>query len=227
MQAKDVMTTDVVTVDPESDVASVARLLLDRRISAAPVVDRDGHVVGIVSEGDLMRRSECASGHSWWLSLVADLTAEFIRSHGTRARDIMTRDVVSIGKEASLSDLARILESKHIKRVPVIEDGQLVGLVSRADVLRGLAAFDRSQEAQSAAEDRDIRARILKLVKQETDASTQSVNVIVVKGNVYLWGIVETDLDRDAVRVAAENVVGVSKVHNFLNTLSEVVRGAS
>ncbi len=227
MQAKDVMTTEVVTVDPESDVTSVAKILFDRRISAAPVVDRDGRIVGIVSEGDLIRRTECPRGRSWWLALVADTTAEFVRTHGTRAKDVMTRHIISIGEEAPLSEVARILESNNIKRVPVIKEGRLVGLVSRADILRGLAAFDRSQEAQPAAEDRDIRARILKLVKQETEASTQSVNVIVVKGQVYLWGIAETDQDRDAMRIAAENVVGAGKVHNFLNTLSEVVRGTS
>lgn len=227
MQAKDVMTTEVVTVDPESDVTSVAKIFFDRRISAAPVVDRDGRIVGIVSEGDLIRRTECPRGRSWWLALVADTTAEFVRTHGTRAKDVMTRHIISIGEEAPLSEVARILESNNIKRVPVIKEGRLVGLVSRADILRGLAAFDRSQEAQPAAEDRDIRARILKLVKQETEASTQSVNVIVVKGQVYLWGIAETDQDRDAMRIAAENVVGAGKVHNFLNTLSEVVRGTS
>ncbi len=226
MQAKDVMTTNVVTVDPESDVATVARILLDRRISAVPVVDRDGRVMGIVSEGDLMRRSECARGRSWWLSLVADTTAKFIHTHGTRAKDVMTHDIVSVEEEASLSEVARLLESNNVKRVPVIKEGRLIGIVSRADILRGIAAFDRSQGTQPTAEDRDIRAKIIKLVKQETDASImQSVNVIVVKGKVYLWGTVETDQDRDALRVAAENVVGVSKVHNFLNTFSEVIRG--
>ncbi len=138
----------------------------------------------------------------------------------------MTRDVVSISQDASLADVSRILESKHIKRVPVIEGGRLVGLVSRADVLRGLASFG-SREAKATVEDWDIRAGILELVRRRTGVSTQAVDVIVVNGEVYLWGIVETERDKTAVRVAAENVVGVGKVHSFLNTLSKVVRGVS
>ena len=107
MRAKDVMTSDVVTVDPEMDVTTVAKILLDHHISAVPVVDAHGHVLGVVSEGDFMRRSECDPGRSWWLSLVADRTARFVHRRGTRAKDIMTQDVISVSEEASLSEVAR------------------------------------------------------------------------------------------------------------------------
>ena len=226
MQAKDIMTPDVITVDPEMDVTSVAKILLNHRISAVLVVDEHGRVVGVVSEGDLMRRSERDPGHSWWLSLVADRTAKFAHRQGTRAKEIMTHDVISTGEAASLSEVARILESNHIKRVPVIEGGQLVGLVSRADVLRGLASLG-SREVEPTVEDWDIRLGILELVRRRGGVSMQSVNVIVVDREVYLWGIVEDDEDRAAVRGAAEGLVGIGKVHNFLNTLSEVARGVS
>jgi CBS domain-containing protein len=208
MQAQDVMTTDVITVDPEADVATVAKLLLDHRISAAPVVARDGKVLGVVSEGDLMRRAGSNRGQSWWLSLMADRTAEFIHIHGTRARDIMTPDVVYIAEEATLDEAAHTLEVNHIKRVPVIKDGHLVGLVSRADILRGLATFDGGKDVHPTMEDREIRARILESIRRETDASMQSASVIVVNGKVYLWGMVENEQDRDAVRIAAERVGG-------------------
>ena len=225
MQAKDVMTPDVITIDPEMDVTAVAKILLNHRISAVLVVDEHGHVVGVVSGGDLMRRSERDPGRSWWLSLVADRTVKFVHRHDTRARDIMTHDVISTREGASLSDVARILESNHIKRVPVIEGGQLVGLVSRADVLRGLASFG-SREVTPTVEDWDIGAGILELARRRTGASMQSINVIVVKREVYLWGIVENEKEKTAVRIAAENLVGVSKVHNFLSTLAEVARRA-
>ena len=226
MQAKDVMTPDVITVDPEMDVTTVAKILLNHRISAVLVADEHGHVVGVVSEGDLMRRSERDPGRSWWLSLVADRTARFVHRSDTRAKDIMTHDVISIREEASLSDVARILESNHIKRVPVIEGGRLVGLVSRADVLRGLASFG-SREVVPTVEDWDIGAGLLELVRRRAGVSMQSVSVIVVKREVYLWGIVENEKEKAAVHVAAEDLVGASNVHNFLNTIAEVARGMS
>ncbi|HML90844.1 CBS domain-containing protein [Methyloceanibacter sp.] len=226
MRAKDVMTTDVITIDPEVDVTSVAKILLDHRISAVLVSNENGDVLGVVSEGDLMRRSERDPGRSWWLSLAANSTDRFVRRHGTRAKDIMSRDVISVTQDASLADVARILESNHIKRVPVIEGGRLVGLVTRADVLRGLASFGH-REVRPTVEDWDIRSGIIALVKRSTGVSMQSADVIVANGEVYLWGIVENERDRTAVRVAAENVVGVTKVHNFMNTLSEVVHGLS
>jgi CBS domain-containing protein len=224
MQAKDVMTPDVITVDPEMDVTTVAKILLNHRISGVLVVDEHGQVIGVVSEGDLMRRSERDPGRSWWLSLVADRTAKFVHRQSARAKDVMTHDVIYIGKEASLSEIAGILESNHVKRLPVIEGGQLVGLVSRGDVLQGLAAL-RGREDKPTIEDWDIRAGILELVRRRGGVSMQSVNVIVVDREVYLWGIVEDDEDRAAVRGAAEGLVGVGKVHDFLNTLSEVARG--
>jgi CBS domain-containing protein len=216
MRAKDFMTTDVVTIDPDSDVTIVAQTFLDHRISAAPVVDRDGVVVGVVSEGDLMRRARPEkTRRSWWLSLVADPTTEFVRNRGTRARDIMTPTVVSVSGEKSLSDVACILESNNIKRVPVIEEGRLVGLVSRADILRCLAAG--GSQDHPTPEDQEIRKRIIQLVRQETEAWLGTIKVIVTKGEVHLWGTVDRKADADAVRVAAESVVGVNKVHNHLS----------
>lgn len=226
MQAKDVMTPDVITVSPETDLTSVARILLSHRISAVFVVDEHGHVVGIVSDGDLMRRSERDPGRSWWLALVADPRMKFLRREGTHAKDVMTHHVISISQDASLSDVALILESNHVKRVPVIESGRLVGVVSRTDVLHGLASLG-VQAVGPTVEDWDIRAGIFELVKRRGGVSMQSVNVVVVDREVHLWGIVDDDEDKAAVRIAAESLVGASNVHTFLNTLAEVARGAS
>src|SRR3972149_2283575 len=145
MHAKDVMTTQVVTVSLDAPVAEIAKQLVQRRISAVPVVDADGRPVGIVSEGDLMRRPETGGERhpSWWLALVAEAETqdrEYVKSHGGRARDVMTRDLVTVTEEASLEEIATLLEKHRIKRVPVVREGKLVGIVSRANLLQGIVA---------------------------------------------------------------------------------------
>lgn len=222
MLASDIMTTEVVSVKPDEDVSDVARLLLGRRISAVPVVERDGRMVGIVSEGDLIRRAE-AGERSWWLALLADRTAEFTRTFGTRARDVMTSQVISVSDEAPIAEVARILEENGIKRVPVLRNNRLAGIVSRADVLRGLAAMGNRPQMTTSADDRQIQARITDLIRRETSASLEAVSVIVVDGVVYLWGTADNDTDKEAIRVAAENVAGVARVHDFTNTLQDVL----
>lgn len=227
MQAKDIMTTDVVTIGPAAEAEEVARLMLERRVSATPVVDGKRRVLGIVSEGDLIWRAECGADphRSWWLALLADRTAEFIKAYGTRAQDVMTPDLVTVPEEATLAEIARTLEGHRIKRVPVLRDGRLVGIVSRADVLRGLASLRSAPAERPSADDRQIRDEILGLLKERSDASTQFVSVIVVAGTVYLWGTAESEQDRTAIRVAAENVAGVKAVRDFLGCLPEVLKG--
>ena len=227
MQAKDIMTTDVVTVGPAAEAAEVARLMLQRRISAVPVVDGKRRVLGIISEGDLIRRAEGGAElrRSRWLVLLADRTAEFIKAYGTRAKDLMTRDVITVPEEATLVEIAQVLEAHRIKRVLVVRNGRLVGIVSRADVLRGLASLSPARAERPSADDRQIRDGILALLKQRSDASTRFVSVIVVGGAVYLWGTAESEQDRVAIRIAAENVAGVKAVHDFLGCLPEVLKG--
>lgn len=225
MKAADIMTTEVVSVSPETEVSEVARLLLEHRVSAVPVTDRDGHILGMVSEGDLMRRAECGRGQSWWLSLFADKTSDFVHIYGTRARDVMTRDVVSIDKEATIAEIARVLEVHGIKRVPVLEEGRLIGIVSRADILRGLATLASSESVSANTNDHVVRQRILDLLKGKTSASLEAVSIIVVDGIAYLWGIAETQEQSEAIRTAAENVVGTGKVRDNLTTLPQVLRG--
>ena len=145
MKAKDVMTTEVVYADPESSVRAIARTLLKHRISGVPVADHDGRVIGIVSEGDLMRRpeSETVRPRSWWLELMEtpeDRASQYLKSHGLTARDVMTREPITVAEDTPLEEIAMLLEQKAIKRVPVLRDGKLVGIVSRADLLHGLVA---------------------------------------------------------------------------------------
>ncbi len=154
MQAKDVMTSPVVTVGPDASVTDVARLLLERHISAAPVVDGSGTLLGVVSEGDLMRRPEAGTERrpSWWLTLISepqDEAREYLKSHGLHARDVMTRHVLTVEEDASLQDIATLLEKHRIKRVPVMRAGKVVGIVSRANLLQALVAQSRPPAPQA------------------------------------------------------------------------------
>ena len=140
MLARDIMTRNVLVVTPSMTVEEIARLLVTNRVSAVPVVDDNKTILGIVSEGDLLRRPETGSGRrrSWWLELLSDtptLASDYVKSHGRRARDVMTPRVISVTEDTELGDIADLLETRQIKRVPVARDGKLVGIVSRADII--------------------------------------------------------------------------------------------
>lgn len=221
MQAKDVMTSPVVTVGPDASVTDVARLLLERHISAAPVVDGSGALLGVVSEGDLMRRPEAGTERrpSWWLTLISepqDEAREYLKSHGLHARDVMTRQVLTVDEETSLQDIATLLEKHRIKRVPVLRDGKVVGIVSRANLLQAFVAQPKSSPVTS--DDRALRQDVLHALSS-TGARTTYVNVIVAEGIVHLWGMAHTDEERGALRVAAESVPGVKSVEEKVNVL--------
>ncbi|QTF93799.1 CBS domain-containing protein [Halomonas sp. BM-2019] len=217
MQAADVMTQNVITVSPGSEVREIATLLLEHGISAVPVVDDGGQVLGIVSEGDLMRRIEndTARRKSWWLKLFAGQdAADYVKSHGRRAHEIMTPNPITIAEDMPLHEISRLLEKHHIKRVPVVKNDQLVGIVSRSNLLRGFSVS--ALEASVTADDREIREAILKEVDENTGVMVDRVNVMVSDGKVQLWGLVENQQEKMAVQVAAENTPGVKSVENNL-----------
>jgi CBS domain-containing protein len=143
------MVTNVITVGPDTSVQEVAQILLSARISAVPVVEAGGELLGIVSEGDLMHRAEAGTGRRrpWWLAAFLGkeaLAAEFVKEHSRRVTDVMTREVVTAAPETSLSDVANLMEKNAIKRVPIVKDGKVVGIVSRANLLQALASPARS-----------------------------------------------------------------------------------
>lgn len=220
LKAKDIMTAPVVTVKPDTTVREIAEMLIKRHISAVPVVEAGGQVVGIVSEGDLLRRSELGTekrSPSWWLSLFADPAAEahdYAKSHGVHARDVMTRKVITIGPDATLVDIAGILEKFHVKRVPVVDKGQIVGIVSRSNLLQGLAMAAAKPLDAVAADDNSIRERIMAALAREAWASAGTTNVTVSKGVVEFWGTVGSEDERHASRVLAEGVAGVKSVND-------------
>jgi CBS domain-containing protein len=224
MQASDVMTTNVVTVRPETRVDEIARLLLERRISGVPVIDADGRLVGIVTESDLMRRPELGTERhrGWWLRMFQDpraRAAEYVRAHGSRAEEVMTRDVITVTEEIPVGEIARLLEEHRIKRVPVVRGGQVIGIVSRANLLQGLAARPAPTVPEGAKDDRSIRADVLRVLHDEGLTARSPLNVIVTNGVVELWGVVESEEERRALKVAVENVPGVLAVRDNLGSV--------
>lgn len=224
MLAKDVMTTKVITVREDTVVKDVAALLLKHRISGVPVVDDDRKIVGIVSEGDLLRRVEndTEHRHSWWLEnlFFADArTDHYIKAHARKVSDVMTRNVVTVTEETPLFRIADVLEKHHIKRVPVVRDGELIGIVSRANLLHGLAAQDVESVPPGSVDDQTIRAKLLETLSHDAGIDTSYINVIVTDGAVQLWGVIASTTDKKAAEVAAENVPGVLSVENNLTQL--------
>lgn len=226
MQAKDVMTTAVATVRPEATVREVASLLLRRRISAVPVVDAGGNVLGIVSEGDLIRRPETGTERhpSWWLSLLAspeESAFAYIRTHGGQAGDIMTRKPTAVAEYTALEEVADVLERHRIKRVPVLRDGRLVGILSCADLLHGRVA-EQAAPAPSV-DDRTIRTAVDAALAQ-AGVRGEFLSVVFSGGIVHLWGAVESDVEKQAARVAAQSVPGVTDVREAIGVLPPSVR---
>ena len=220
MNAADVMVTNVITVGPDACLQDVAHLFLTNRISAAPVVGTDGKIMGIVSEGDLMRRAEAGTGRrrSWWLSLLTGrevLAAEYIKEHSRKVADVMTREVITAAPQTSLRDIANILEKNGIKRVPIVDGGKIIGIVSRANLLQALASL-RNQIEGGEPDDARIREGIVERLKAEPWSRPSLINVIVQEGTVELWGIVDSPVERKAVRVAAEVTPGVRAVNDNL-----------
>lgn len=223
MKTKDFMTKAVISARPDTSVRDIARLLLKHRISAVPVVDERGGVIGMVSEDDLMRRPESGTeGHgsgSWWLDLLEgpeDRARAYLKSHGLTARDVMTRKVITADENTPLEKIATLLERNHIKRVPVLCRGKLVGIASRANLLHGLVA----RGGKAAKTTRPNTARIRDDVMAEfrrIGLRTNFMNVVVAEGIVHLWGMVESAAQRKALALAAQGVSGVKKVENQLS----------
>jgi CBS domain-containing protein len=226
MRAMDVMTTDVITVDPDMTVQTLATLLAERGISGAPVVDAGGQVVGVVSEGDLLHRAEIGAARrhrvrrrSWWLDHYASVVArEYIKDHARTVKDVMTREVVAVTEDTDLADVAALLEAKRIKRVPVLRDGKVVGIISRANIVRAVGATRGAPPQTGEDDDRSIRAHLLsELSGEQWASSVWPEDVIVRDGVVHFWvSEDEPGEKRQALRVAAESIDGVRGVEEHV-----------
>ena len=225
MRAVDVMTTDVITVDPDTTVQALAAMLAERGISGAPVVDSSGRLVGIISEGDLLHRAEIGTARrhrerrrSWWLDhFASDLAREYVKSHGRIVKDIMTRDVVTVTEDTELADVAALLEAKRIKRVPVVREGKIAGIISRANIVRAVGSSKGAPPREGETDDRSIRVKLLAELGREEWAKVWPEDVLVRDGTVHLWiSADEPPEKRQALRIAAETIPGVRGVEEHV-----------
>ena len=231
MQAQDIMTRDVATVRPETALAEAIAVMLERHVSGLPVVDDNGKLVGVLSEGDLLRRTETGTepAHARWLDFIlgpSRLAAEYVRTHGRQVENLMTSDVVSVAPETPVADVVALMESRHIKRVTVLRGDALVGVVSRADLLRPLASVLRQAAQPASVTDREIHDAILAEFASQRWAPSNGIKVYVEDGTVTLEGTIFDNRDRTAMMVVARNVLGVKAVRDDLVWV-EPISGAS
>ena len=216
MRAADVMVHDVITVKPTDDVTVAVKLLAEHDISALPVVDHDHKVVGMISEADLIEREEIGTQRRrpWWLEAVTPswaLARDFVKSHGQRVSEIMSSHVIAASEDTPLREVAALLEKHRIKRVPILHDGKLVGMVSRSNLIQALATAEALPH-ETVSSDRVIRLEIVDRLKHQAWTDFDSGNVIVKDGIVHLWGLVGTPDEHKALLALAEGVPGVGKV---------------
>lgn len=216
MRARDLMTSDPVTVPPDTPLEAVAALMADRAISGLPVVDAEGRLLGIVTDGDLMRRLAAKedSPVSFIATLIganADQAQRYARTHGRRVRDVMTTDLATVEEDATVEEVAKILETRRIRRVPVLREGRLAGVVSRADLLRAVMTPATSGAAEDASDPR-IRREVIREMREQPWVSTRFVFPMVDKGVVSFHGFLGSEEVRSALRVLAEGVPGVKEV---------------
>lgn len=217
MHASQVMTRPVLTVPADATVYAAADILLGSRISAAPVIDADGRIVGIVSEADLMNRPETGTvpSRTWLQRLLASdgrLARDYVRSHSHHVADVMTRKVVTAEERTPLHDVALLMQRHGVKRVPIMRDGKVIGIVSRANLLQGLLAREPFPTEAPLGDDQ-IRGEVYEELARHSWAA-DIANVVVDGGTVSLWGHVHSTPAKEAVRIAVENVSGVKRVVN-------------
>ena len=219
MRAHHIMTRDVITVTPHTSIEDAAKIMLRTHISGLPVLDDSGKLVGIVSQSDFLRRSEIGTGRkrpAWLQFLTGPGTAasDFVRERGRKVKDVMTEDPVTVSEETSLEDIVRLMEKKGIKRLPVIGDKGMIGIVTRSNLLQAVASMAH-EIPDPTADDEHIRNRLTRLVNA-TDWRPIGFEATVRNGVVHLHGIITTDKARQATIVAAQNMAGVKEVHDHL-----------
>ncbi len=219
MIARDVMTRKVVSIAPDATVLQAAQTMLKHHISGLPVVEK-GKLAGILSEGDFLRRQETRTQRrrSRWLEFLMGpgrMAEEYTHSHGSKVSEVMTTAVQTTTEDASLGDIVHLMENHHIKRVPVMRGDRMVGIITRANLMHAMVGLARGAKPVKAS-DSAIREQLMKIMEEQTWAPTAMVNVQVHDGVVELWGTILDERQRDALRVAAENVAGVRAVKDHL-----------
>lgn len=226
MKVSDVMTRRVISIRPEATILEAIRLMLQNHVSGLPVIDADGNLVGIVTEGDFLRRTETGTERKRprWLEFLTSpgkLADEYVHTHGRRIEEVMTPDPVTATEEMPLDEVVRLMEARRIKRLPVVRRGRVIGILSRANLLHALASFGHKMPA-SKKNDVTIRELILGEIDKQSWTSTHLINVLVHNGVVELWGTIFDGKQGDALKVLVENVPGVERVEDHLTWFEPV-----
>ena len=219
MRAHQIMTRPVVTVTPETTIVEAANIMLQRHVSGLPVTDAAGKLVGIVSEGDFIRRSEIGTQRQRgrWLKFIlgpGKAATDFVHEHGCKVAEVMTKEPLTITEDTTLEEIVQLMEKNNVKRLPVTRGEQIVGIVSRANLLQAVASLAR-QIPDPTADDDHIRNRVIDTLAKN-DWCPFGLSVVVRDGIVHLSGVITEERSRQAAIVGAENVTGVKKVHDHL-----------
>jgi len=220
MNAEHVMTRDVISIDPDATVLQAARLMLQHHISGLPVIDKNGNLVGVLSEGDFLRRRETKTERrrSRWLEFLMGpgrIAAEYSHSHGSKVSEVMTAEVQTVDEVTPIEDIVDLMERRRIKRVPVLCGGQVVGIVTRSNLMHAMVSLARAAQP-AATDDAAIRESLLAEMQKEQWAPAATTNIVVHNGVVELWGVIVDERQREALKVAAENTPGVKAVKDHL-----------
>ncbi|WP_065756116.1 CBS domain-containing protein [Bradyrhizobium paxllaeri] len=217
MRAHQIMTRSVVTIAPDATIIEAANTMLRHHVSGLPVVDAAGALVGIVSQGDFIRRSEIGTQRKrgrWLKVLLGDSAVDYVQEHGRRVSDVMTSDPVTVTQDATLEEVVNAMEANSVKRLPVMDGDRLVGILSRTNLMQAVASLAH-EIPDPTADDDHIRSRVFAAI-DKNDWSPFGLNVIVRDGIVHLSGVITDERSRQAAIVAAQNIPGVNKVHDHL-----------
>ena len=219
MRADQIMTQNVITIRPEGTIADAAKMMLQHHISGLPVVDEAGELRGIISQGDFLRRVEIGTQkrRGRWLRILVGpgkAASEYVHERGRKVSEIMTTTLRTVSRDASLGEIVELMEKNNIKRVPVVDEDRLVGIVTRSNLMQAVSVIADTVPGPTGNDDQ-IRDKIFKAF-EENDWATVGLGIIVKYGIVHLSGVITDERSRQASIVAAENVQGVKRVHDHL-----------
>jgi CBS domain-containing protein len=230
MRAKDIMTRDPITIAPDASVMQAVRLMLQHRISSLPVVAASGTLVGILAEGDLLRRGELGINgrRPRWIEFLigsGQFADEYMQACGRKVYEIMSRQVFTASEETTTAEIVYIMKKRGIHRLPIVQGGKLVGIVTRSDLVRALARVLRSRKPQPP-DDASMRSHLMAELNRHTWAPSRLINVVILDGVIQLWGVITEEGQRNAIRVAAENTPGAKAVEDHLMLVQPTAFGA-
>lgn len=222
MRAGDVMTVAPVSILPDASIVEAIRVMLQRKFSGLPVVDGQGALVGIVTEGDLLRRAETGTQRKRprWIEFLMGsgrLATEYVHASGRKVEEVMSRDVRTVTEETPLEEIVDLMERHRIKRLPVLRGQTLVGIVTRANLLRALASIvGETASVPASHDDAGIRSRIYAELEKQPWAPVNLLDIVVRNGVVHLWGVLLDERQREAIYVVVENTTGVKGIEDHL-----------